>query len=308
MFVKIGFAILTHNAPEQLLRLVKTLNAMFGAPPIVCHHDFSQCALSEALFPPNVRFIHPHIVTSWGDITLPQAALKALESLRRSDQPEWFVLLSGSDYPVRSANDILADLTRTNYDAYLDHRQLRRHPVPPDNIPWSHSHPAWTQMAYDRYCSYSFWSPSKKLLLSGSFPFRKKFLSVRNQRMERMTRWFQFNRPSRIFGGDFWFQANQKAIDRLLEPAMQKLVRYYRGRHVPDESIFHTLLCNQADLRICQDNKRFAEWTHGGDHPKWIEASDIPRILASGAFFARKFRPDGAVQALIDQTVLGLPT
>ena len=68
--------------------------------------------------------------------------------------------------------------------------------------------------------------------------------------MERMTRWFQFNRPSRIFGGDFWFQANQKAIDRLLEPAMQKLVRYYRGRHVPDESIFHTLLCNQADLRI----------------------------------------------------------
>jgi hypothetical protein len=70
MSVKIGFGILTYNAPGQLLRLVKTLNAMFGDPPIVCHHDFSKSSLDEALFPRNVRFVHPHIVTGWGDITV----------------------------------------------------------------------------------------------------------------------------------------------------------------------------------------------------------------------------------------------
>ncbi len=53
MFLKIGFAILSHTEPEQLLRLVRTLNSMFGDPPIVCHHDFSQCSLHEALFPTN---------------------------------------------------------------------------------------------------------------------------------------------------------------------------------------------------------------------------------------------------------------
>jgi hypothetical protein len=121
---KIGFAIITHNEPEQLLRLVKILNAMFGAPPIVCHHDFSQCSLQESLFPTNVRFVHPYIVTRWGDITAPLAALRAFSLLRNADQPDWFFLLSGSCYPVRPADEIVADLSNTHYDAYLDNREI----------------------------------------------------------------------------------------------------------------------------------------------------------------------------------------
>ena len=73
---------------------------------------------------------------------------------------------------------------------------------------------------------------------------------------------------------------------------------------VPDESLFQTALCSQPDLRICKDQKRYADWTNGGAHPKWLEVSDVPKILASGAHFARKFRPDGVAQGFIDQTVL----
>ena len=124
-----------------------------------------------------------------------------------------------------------------------------------------------------------------------------------------MTRWFQFNRPSRIYGGKFWFQANHKAIDRLLDdPSVPRLVRYYRAREIPEESFFHTALCSRPDLRICKDHKRYEDWTGGGAHPKWLEVSDVPKILASGAHFARKFRPDGLVQGFIDQTVLGFST
>ena len=111
MVVKIGFAILSYTEPEQLLRLVKTLNTMFGDPPIVCHHDFSQCSLDEAVFPPNVRFVHPHIGTRWGDIAVPLAALRAFGLLRKYDQPDWFVLLSGSDYPVRPYDKIVTNLS-----------------------------------------------------------------------------------------------------------------------------------------------------------------------------------------------------
>jgi hypothetical protein len=113
-------------------------------------------------------------------------------------------------------------------------------------------------------------------------------------------------RPSRIYAGDFWFQANQKAIDRLLGPSLETLVRYYERKHIPDESIFHTALCNQADLRICADNKRYADWTRGGSHPKWLDLSDVPQIIASGAHFARKFLPEGKLQEYIDKTLLHL--
>jgi len=306
--MKIGFAIISHNEPEQLLRLVKTLNAMFGAPPIVCHHDFSLCLLEEARFPTNVRFVHPHVMTKWSHISVSLAALRAFRLLREYDQPDWYFLLSGSCYPIRCADEIVADLSNaTNYDAYLDNREILYRALPPGQTATDggYGRPDWIPLAYDRYCTFRFpvLRPSKTLLLSGSFPFQIQNIGVKNHRIDCMTRWFQFNRPSRIYGGAFWFHANQKAIDRLLAPSMQKLVRYYRTRPFPDESIFHTALCNQVDLKICKDNKRYEDWRGGGSHPKWLEFSDIPKIIASGAYIARKFR-DTKILERIETAIL----
>ena len=42
--------------------------------------------------------------------------------MRRRD-PDSFVLLSGSDYPVATADTILSELRTGRYDAYLDFRE-----------------------------------------------------------------------------------------------------------------------------------------------------------------------------------------
>ena len=311
---KIGFAIITHNEPEQLLRLVKILNAMFGAPPIVCHHDFSQCSLQESLFPTNVRFAHPYIVTRWGDITAPLAALRAFSLLRNADQPDWFFLLSGSCYPVRPADEIVANLSNTHYDAYLDNREILYRALPPGPTAQDggFGRPDWIPLAYDRYCTCR--RPTKPFLFSGRFLFsnrtdrtdRSKFVPIRNHSIDCMTRWFQFNRPSRIYGGDFWFHANYKAINRLLDdPSMKRLVRYYRTRPNPEESLFHTALCNQVDVIICKDHKRYENWSFErySPHPKWLDMSDVPQIIASGAYFARKFR-DAKLLQFVETTLV----
>ena len=39
----IGFVVLTHSNPPQITRLIRCLNALYSSPPIVLHHDFSQC-------------------------------------------------------------------------------------------------------------------------------------------------------------------------------------------------------------------------------------------------------------------------
>ena len=309
MSFKIGFAVLSHNEPEQLLRLIRSLNAMFADPPIVCHHDFSKCSLDEAVFPSNVRFVRPHFVTSWGHVNVPLAALSAFGLLRAYAQPDWFVLLSGSDYPVRQADAIITELSNSDYDVYLDHREILYRAIPPGQTAqdFGFGRPDWIRLAYDRYFAVPlFWWPrlSKKLLLSGAFPLQKKYVFLRNP---SILRWIQSDRPARIYGGDFWFQANQTAIGRLLnDPSLPGLVRYYSRRRNVDESLLHTALCNQPDLRICKDHKRYEDWSSDGKHPKWLEASDVPKILASGAHFARKFRPGGIVQDFIDQTVLGI--
>jgi hypothetical protein len=51
---------------------------------------------------------------------------------------------------------------------------------------------------------------------------------------------------------------------------------------------------------------RFIDWSLGGHHPKTLGMEDVPRILESGAHFARKFDmaqdPDvlDAIDAAVD--------
>lgn len=313
--MKIGFAIVSHNHPEQLRQLVTTLTGLFDAPPIACHHHFGKCPLRPEDFPSNVRFVVPHIDARWGHVTLPLAALSALRLLRQYGQPDWFFLLSGSDYPVRPADEVINDLSVTDYDAFLDHREILHNAVPPGQVSrCGFGRPDWIPLAYDRYCVYRFRliCPSRALLYSGSFPFRKREFFIRNPGLIRLVEWFQPRlkacRPARIYGGDFWFHANQKAIERLLDSPLEKLARYYQNIFVPEESFLHTALCNHADVRICADHKRYEDWSRGEIHPKWLEESDVPKIRASGAYFARKFRPDGIVQRLIDDEALRIST
>jgi hypothetical protein len=98
-------------------------------------------------------------------------------------------------------------------------------------------------------------------------------------------------------------------MDRLLDDSsVPKIVEYFGARPVPEEALFHTILCNQPDLTICNDHKRYEDWVLGASHPSWLEVEDVTKMRLSGAHFARKFRADGLVQDVIDETVLGIST
>src|SRR5689334_16389038 len=120
----IGFVILSHQSGTQLLRLVHALSALYGDPPIGCHHDFSQAELDTALFPPNVKFVRPSRKTAWGRMMTVDAALDALKLLYQDEGPDWFVLLGISDYPIMSAEGVLEQLRSSPADALLDYRSV----------------------------------------------------------------------------------------------------------------------------------------------------------------------------------------
>ena len=307
--LKISFAILSYDQPDQLLRLVSALTTMFEKPPIVCHHNFSQNPLDEKIFPPNVSFVKPWINTKWGHITTPLAALRAFRLLKETAQPDWYVLLSGTDYPCRSASDILSELSASPFDAYLDHRDVTTGYIPDGYVgaPAGFRCADWIPLAYERYAQAYWWRPLLigKMLKGGLFPFRRKHYTIRNTHINR---WYQAKRPWRIYGGGFWFQANAKAIAFLLDPNLTKpFIEHFDGRIIPEESLFHSILCNQSQLKISNDSKRFEDWDEStGAHPRWIEERHFPAIIQSGAHFARKFRADQIAQDLLDQSILGL--
>src|SRR5262245_10249496 len=103
MSLKIGFVLLTHNKPYQALRLVKRLNYMFGAPPIAWHHDFTQCHLPLESMANSTLLVRPNFQTGWARFSVVDAMMSALKLLFESKSPpDWFILLSGADYPIKS--------------------------------------------------------------------------------------------------------------------------------------------------------------------------------------------------------------
>jgi hypothetical protein len=281
----IGFVLLTHIKPLQIYRLINKLNSMFNYPVIVCHHDFSKCDLSLDNLPKNVLLVRPHIQTEWASFTLVEATIQALRLMYEvPDPPDWFVLLSGADYPIKTAKQILDDLSLSSFDAYIQHEKITYQTYKDDARPSI----LWQKNSYQRYCTKSL-----------SFHQSKKYLAQLNLEIclehPLLTKPFlPFSKKLACFSGSQWFCANHKAAKYIIDFHSQKnaLTLYYSKLKYADESYFQTILANASHLKLQNDRRRYIDWSDGGSHPKILLMEDLPNLLASSAHFARKFDID----------------
>lgn len=102
------------------------------------------------------------------------------------------------------------------------------------------------------------------------------------------------------FAGDHWFTANAKAAEVLISSRRERsgLFHHYSNVFCPEELFYQTVLCNHRGIRICPDNRRYADWSGGGPHPKELEEDDLSAILKSGCHFARKFSAEKSFSLL----------
>ncbi|MDZ8029917.1 beta-1,6-N-acetylglucosaminyltransferase [Nostoc sp. DedSLP04] len=281
----IGFILLTHTKPLQIYRLINKLNSMFNYPLIVCHHDFSKCDLSVDTLSKNVLLVRPHLQTKWANFTLVEATIQALQLMYEvPNPPDWFVLLSGADYPIKTAKQILDELASSQYDAYIQYEQITYKTYKSDLKP----NMLWLKNSYQRYCTKSF-----------SFHYSKTYLAHLNLEIcfehPLLTKPFlPFSKQLACFSGSQWFCANSKAAKYIIDFHSKKnaLTLYYSKLKYTDESYFQTVLANASHLKLQNDRRRYIDWSDGGCHPKTLLMEDLPNLLASSAHFARKFDID----------------
>ncbi len=290
----IGFVILINPCSplEQSQRLIQTLNRMFDHPPIACHHDFGQNPRFIEGLPTNVRVVRPHVDTKWADFSCIEAAVRALRLLYSGDHPpDWFVYLSGADYPIKPANRILNELQSSKFDAHMEHILVQRRAPPHSPSEWrleGHKGSAWPRGCHRRYCSIPVTVPwITRRLQPGIRTFQLEHPLFTSGRIP-------FSPTFHCFAGEAWFCANGRAAEVILESYSHntKLIAHYRKVRCPEESYFHTVLANAPNLRLSQDPLRYMDWTSGGNHPKVLTVDDIPRLAASNAHFARKLPAD----------------
>ena len=204
----IGFILLTHTNPQQIYRLINKLNRMFDYPVIVCHHDFSKCDLSVDTLPKNVLLVRPHLQTEWGGFSVVEATVQAIKLMYKvTDAPDWFVLLSGADYPIKTARQILGDLTSSSYDAYIQYEKITYQTYKDDLEP----NMLLLKNSYQRYCTKSF-----------SFYYSNKYFAQLNIQISLehplLTKPFlPYSKQLACFSGSQWFCANRKAAEYIID-------------------------------------------------------------------------------------------
>jgi hypothetical protein len=291
MSLKVGFVLITHDKPHRAIRLVRKLNYMFDAPAIAWHHDFTQCTIPSDSITTNISLVRPNFQTSWATFSIVEAMLGAVKLLFQSkNPPDWFFLLSGADYPIKTADKIVHDLSMSQYDAHISH----------EKICFNEYENPWQELCYRRYCSLRLSIP----LISRSLKLTRR--TVRLSHPLITTPFLPFSKTLSCFAGQFWFCANRLAAEYLIgfhttEPA---LANHYRrtdqinhdrrlGEAIcPDESYCQTVLCNAPHLKLSKNHWRYIDWSQHGAHPKTLLIEDLPQLQESTAHFARKFDAD----------------
>lgn len=300
----IGFVILSHRAPDQVYRLIDTLGKLYNNPPIVCHHDFGQAPLDRDRFPANVRFVDDWVATGWGTWSVVDAFLRALATLYTDGGPDWFVLLSGADYPVQSSDAVLAELRDSGCDAFIDVHQIDPSPAVATLV--GAINPMLRHLDRDEslktkwqfYLARQFWVP----IIRRRPRWRLGRFTIRLPWSQRGVLTADYS----LWWGEHWFTGNRRVAKTFLEPTPQvrALQRHLRWRAFPEEAYYQTVLCNTAGLVLNKSNKRFTEWNGGGAHPMTLGVSDVPAALSSGMHFARKFDENSVALDAIDQMLI----
>jgi hypothetical protein len=284
----VGFVILSHRDAPELRRLIDALNREYDFPRIVVHHDFGQAALSVGDYP-EVSFVRPSRTTGWAKWGVVEGALDALTMLYNGGGPDWFFLLSAVDYPVAAGRHVKRTLAEARCDGFVDARPLKDGQQGSAVLTGSYNPKLEHFAASDNvaikkrfYLSTEYWVPLVRFsprLRIGRYTYRPPWEGRH-----------PFRGGFNCFYGDHWLTGNRRVAAALLsdDARMLSLKRHYRLRTQADESFYATVLANAANLILCLDNRRFAEWNGGGAHPISLQVEHAPEALASGAFFARK--------------------
>ncbi|HWE55687.1 MAG TPA: hypothetical protein VG435_09245 [Acidimicrobiales bacterium] len=282
------FVVLSHDDPDQVIRLITVLSTCPDSS-IVVHHDGGRPQFRPPADLP-VRLVPDPVAVQWGTWSQVRAAGAALRLGRDGPaRPEWFVFLSGQDFPVRPLAELRRFLSDSEVDGHIASWPLA-------------DVPGWTQLEVERY-TYR-WRRLPRALSPGRLPqwARSRVQSVsRRHRLIRVSDRYglapdSVGRPARnypvpperMFGGSEWMMLRANAVDHLLDALGQaRWTDFFRRSQLPTESFYHTVLAHSAGVHLDADWRRYQ--VYEGARAKVLGVADIPAIEASGAFFARKF-------------------
>ncbi len=305
------YLIQTYKNPEQIYRLVKLIQNTTSNSFIIVSHNFSSCSLNTNLFKKlhNVQVISNNGVMM-GGFDIIQGFLEAVAwLLDHKIQFDWFINLTGQDYPTQSLDKIENFLEKTDYDGFLEYFNVLS-----NQSPWSQ------QLVNTRYLYQykhfpEYLSPGQQYMLK---PI--KYIINNCQPFFRLDYSYGvivgiknycnlFDKNFTCYGGSYFATLSHQCTNYLYEFACEnsKIIDYYRKTFIPEESFIQTVLVNSKKFKLCNNNYRYTDFAgsrHG--HPRILTDKDFSVLIKDNIHFARKFdmSVDSQILDRLDRRIL----
>jgi hypothetical protein len=310
----IAFVVQTFKDIDQISRLARTLARGTTDRLVVVSHrggegDFKRLrsvdAIDGVLHSPGGR-------GCFGIIDGLIASMRWLEKQPKSY--DWFVVLSGQDYPIRPLHELESELAGSQYDGHFHYFDTN------DHVAAASAPMYWTkeEIEHRYHFRYSTIREESTKLERALFKVPRHILDLTpNWRLHTSFGIKIGARPAKtpftdefkLYGGSYWAVISRKAVRAVLEFVDERpdIVDYFRDVVDPEEAFLPTVLANDRSLRLSSRELRFYDFenSHLG-HPLVIGTKDLDRVLASGCFIARKFdmRRDPEVLDDLDRRLL----
>ena len=306
--MKICYLIQTHQNIEQIYRLVDRIKQSYWENIIIISHDFTNCSLDEIdLRKRGIQLLKNHGGRR-GDFFVIQSYLNGIKWLIDNQiEYDWLVYLSGQDYPTKPISEIETFLSQTHYDGFMEYFKVfspesqwsmregkNRYLFKYKNIHILKKFPNWLKKLIIPIKIVNYLQPLFRVNLA------YEMLGIRRKSL--------FNGDFICYGGSSFTTLTGKCIEYLDDFCQNhpEIIEYYKEVCNSDESFIQTILLNSKRFNLCNDNKRYFDFSQTKNgRPKILTINDYDAIVQSNAHFARKFdiREDGKILDILDREI-----
>jgi hypothetical protein len=321
--VRVAYFVTSYRPPAQLVRLLSTLRRAQPESPFVIHHDRFRTSWSPDLLAPlGDVFVHTSDAPlSWGDFSIVDATWTSLSWMLEHLVFDWIVTLSEQDYPIAPLAQLEHHLATCGADAIVQATPIdaiedyalridcdRRYNYRYQQIPRVHAmgrlpprirRPIADAALYINYVLYRLQRWITIYRYPDPLPMR---LGIRPRQSP-------FSRAFPCWYGSQWMALDRRAAESVVDfvRVNRRYVDHYAHTAIPDESATATIIRNDPTLRVADEDLHWIRFSSAAGHPDVLTIEDLPELVSSDHFFARKFDigTDESVLDALDEHLFG---
>ena len=300
-YMQKNYLILAHKNPQQLARMIKTLDD--GNSKFFIHLDAKTPIepFTAQLEDEHIVFIPERERCVWGDFSIVLATIHLMEAAAKVQNKGFFILMSGQDYPIKPMGELDAFLEENAQCDFIDYLPLEQKWKPKmvkDKL--AHYHILHSETRGDSNCYAPFSRSSLFQKGRTLWHLLKGRLSLENFKKLRQLPRREAPFAQQYAGSQFWAFSENTFYDVLtyIQKHREELELYYQYTSSPDEVYFHSILLNlkeEGRKIILKNQLTYVNYFRKNNV---FLTEDFEKLTsAEEQFFARKF--DMEIDAII---------